>query len=137
MSSYNQLKERLNRLKQPNNLEYIYTIEELRNKASQLLIKHDKYNNLKNKSKNNKNLPGILKDIVYDYNKLIEDLEIYDDKQILSLKKALELNLKHLYKKDMMEYFPEPEEKDIPTVEELKERLRHLAEFSKTLRKKK
>ena len=129
------LKKRFSDLKKPfsNNFEEVLSLDDIYKKSSVLLVDHEKYNEMK--KINHPNTEKVLSKLLDSYNRILQYIGMYsNDKKVGKLKKSLELNLKELYKNDVKN---EINNRDIPTVKEIEERLNKLVKFSDSLRKKK
>ena len=133
------MKKRLERLMRSdsNNFNMLNSLDDIGVKASNLLLKHEKYKIIRDRDPRNTILPGILDDLLFDYHKTMKAMDMFDDnKQIMSLKKSLDLNLKDLYRKDVKKYLPDPDNRSVPSMSEINRRFRELTQFSNSIRKK-
>merc|ERR1711935_660978 len=101
MSNKNKLKklqERFKRLKEQNNsFNVIYSMKDIGNKSEQLFSLHTLYKKEKKLNRNRNKIKMLLKKLLYDYETLIDSMELYENiPHIRSLKKSLVQNLKDL-----------------------------------------
>ena len=138
MSNKNKLKklqERFKRLKDPNNsFNVIYSIEDIGNKSEQLLSLHTLYKKEKKLDRDRNKIKMLLKKLLYDYETLIDSMEIYEHiSHIRGLKKSLIKNLNDLRDKDVTMYLYE----NSPSMHHLVNRFNKLSRYANQIRKKK